>query len=341
MDDSINGSNYGILNWDSPTSSPDVSLASTSLITSCSWQTLSTLSSDHLPILIRLQMKTTSTPGLRRTYVNLKKANWDRYRQEVETALSKRSLPTDCQRDEKIFRTVLLKAASHHIPTGRHRLHEEPVPAEILNVMTRRDDLRKRDPTSPELPRLNYDIQNRIYAHRRQKWRDFVETLDQKTDVTKLWRTIKGIDGRAKRVLIVQAASNQQFNTSKLGRHTSSGETRLVTRETKRKSLEMAQTFTTDLVRRAIKSCRNSKAFGPDKLSIFHLKNLGPRAIEYMLLLSTHSHDPCYWGESDVPACGPPASFSVHLASSAVTPAGSVHKSRGDNVVRMWVQLKR
>ena len=69
MDDSISGSNYGILNWDSPTrvppnaepSSPDVSLASTSLITSCSWQTLSMLSSDHLPILIRLQMKTTST----------------------------------------------------------------------------------------------------------------------------------------------------------------------------------------------------------------------------------------------------------------------------------------
>ena len=202
-----NGSNFGILNWDSPTrvppnaepSSPNVSLASTSLITSCSWQTLSTLSSDHLPILIRLQMKTTSTPGLCRTYVNLKNADWDRYRQEVETALSKRSLPTDCQRDEKIFRTVLIKAASHHVPTGRHRLHEEPVSAEILDVMTRRDDLRKRDPTSPELPRLNYDIQNRIYAHKRQKGRDFVETLDQKTDVTKLWRTIKGIDGRTKR----------------------------------------------------------------------------------------------------------------------------------------------
>ena len=148
MADSINGSDYGILNWDSPTrvppnaepSSQDVALASASLITSCSWQTLSTLSSDHLPILIRLQMKTPSNPGLRRAYVNLRKANWDRYRQEVE-ALSKRSLPTDCQRDEKIFRTVLLKAASHHIPTRRHRLHEEHVPAEILDVMNRRDDL--------------------------------------------------------------------------------------------------------------------------------------------------------------------------------------------------------
>ena len=115
-------------------------------------------------------MKTLSNPGLCRTYVNLKKANWDRYRQEVEATLSKRFLPTDCQRDEKTFRTVLPKAASHHIPTGRHRVHEEPVPAEILDVMNRRDVLRKRDPTSPELPRLNKDIQNRICVHKQQKW---------------------------------------------------------------------------------------------------------------------------------------------------------------------------
>ena len=37
-------------------------------------------------------------------------------------------------------------------------------------------------------------------------------------------------------------------------------------------------------------------------------------------------------GLSDVPACGPPAIFSIHMASSAVAPAWSVHKSRGDNV---------
>ena len=153
---------------ESEPSSPDVSLASTSLIASCSWQTLSMLSSGHLPILIRLQMKTTTIPGLRKTYVNLKKANWERYRQEVEGTLSKRSLPTDCQRDEEVFHTVLLKGTSHHTPTGRHRLVEEHVPAEILDVMTRRDDLRIKDQTSSELPRLNYDIQNRIYAYKRQ-----------------------------------------------------------------------------------------------------------------------------------------------------------------------------
>ena len=293
MADSINGSDYGIRNWDSPTrvppnaepSSPDISLASASLITSCSWQTLSTLSSDHLPILIRLQMKTPSNPGLGRTYVNLKKANWDRYRQEVESGLSKRSIRTDSKEMRRSFVPFYSKQ------------------------MNRRDDLRKTDPTSPELPRLNKAIQNRICVHKRKKWSDFVETMDQKTDVTKLWRTIKGIDGRAKREAENEAITfngisfssskqlatkfNQQFNTSKLGRHTSSRETRVVTRETKRKPLEMVRTFTTDLVMNAIKSCRNSKAFGPDKLSIFHLKHLGPRAIEYITTLFNLSATTC------------------------------------------------
>ena len=155
--------------------------------------------------------------------------------------------------------------------------------------------------------RLNNDIQNRIYAHKRQT--DFVETLDQKTDVTKLWITIKGIDGRAKgeaenEAITINGISfssskqlatkfNQQLNTSKLGRHTSSSETRLSTRETKRISLKIAQTFTTDLVKRAIKSCRNSKAFGPDKLSIFFLNNLGPRDIEYITALFNLSVTTC------------------------------------------------
>ena len=86
---------------------------------------------------------------------------------------------------------------------------------------------------------------------------------------------------------------NQQFNTSKLGSHTFSRETRVVTRDTKRKPLERARKFTADLVKEAIKSCRNNKAFVPNKLSIFHLKHLGPRAIEYITLLFKLSVTTC------------------------------------------------
>ena len=142
--------------------------------------------------------------------------------------------------------------------------------------------------------------------------------MDHKTDLTKMWRIIKGFDGRAKRTAENKAVTfniiafssakqlavkfNKQFNTSKLGSH-SSRETRLVTRETKRKPMEMAETFTADKVTRAIKSCINSKAFGPDKLSIFHLKNLGPRAIKYITVLFNLS----------VPNCQRPAIWKSSL----------------------------
>ena len=46
-------------------------------------------------------------------------------------------------------------------------------------------------------------------------------------------------------------------------------------------------------VMKAIKNCKNSKAFAPDKLSIFHLKHLGPRAIEYITALFNLSATTC------------------------------------------------
>ena len=54
-----------------------------------------------------------------------------------------------------------------------------------------------------------------------------------------------------------------------------------------------AVTFTTDQVIKGISNCSNTKAFGPDKLSIFHLKNLGPKAIEYLTALFNDSVTTC------------------------------------------------
>ena len=79
-------------------------------------------------------------------------ANWNRYSREIEDNLSKRRLPTNCQKEEKILHAIILKEASHHIPSGRHRLNTEPVPTEILEKMRARDDLRPRDSTLPALP---------------------------------------------------------------------------------------------------------------------------------------------------------------------------------------------
>ena len=120
LESMVSGSNFGILNWDSPArlpgnanpSSPDVSLASVSLITYTNWQTKTNLGSDHLPILNSLQMDITITLIQHRTSINMKKANFDRYRREIEYKLNKRRLPTNCQKGERSCVPSFLK--QHH-----------------------------------------------------------------------------------------------------------------------------------------------------------------------------------------------------------------------------------
>ena len=54
-----------------------------------------------------------------------------------------------------------------------------------------------------------------------------------------------------------------------------------------------AVTFSTDQFIKGIINSSNTKAFGPDKLSIFHIKNLGPREIEYLNALFNDSVTSC------------------------------------------------
>ena len=150
-------------------------------------------------------MAPSSTPSLHWNYVNLKKANWERYSKDIEEALSTEPDPTDCQQGEKILRAAILKAASHHIPSGRHKLdNTEDLPADIVDMMSARDDLRSPDPTSPGLSQMNDEISKAKNRHKRDKWKTFVETLDHKSASSKLWRTINTLDGKS-----TQTAENE------------------------------------------------------------------------------------------------------------------------------------
>ena len=121
----------GFTNWDSPTrlqgnanpSSPDVSLASASLITSTNWQTRTHLGSDHLPIIISLQTYVTINPIQHRSSINMKKENWDRYSRNIEDRLNKRRLPTNCQKGEKILRAIIFLKhhTTHPLSPTQHR----------------------------------------------------------------------------------------------------------------------------------------------------------------------------------------------------------------------------
>ena len=116
-------------------------------------------------------------------------------------------------------------------------LYTQQVPAKILAMMEERDDLRKQDPASPRLSTMNDEITKATSDHKRRQWREFVENIAHRTDNTKLWRTIKGIDGKSKQTAenegitftgrshtspkLIANSFKRQFTTSKLGKHSS------------------------------------------------------------------------------------------------------------------------
>ena len=176
-------------------------------------------------------------------------------------------------------------------------------------MMEERDDLCKQNRASPRLSTMNDEISKATSDHKRRQWREFVESIDHRSDSTKLWKTIKGIDSKSKQTTenegitftgrshtspkLIANSFNRQFTTSMLGKHFSSRRTRHVSKDVKWMSLEQAESFTSDQVISAIKSCRSSRAYGPGTLSIFHLQNPGPLATKPLTALYNDSLESC------------------------------------------------
>ena len=113
-------------------------------------------------------------------------------------------------------------------------------------MMEEQDDIRKQDPASSRLSTMNDESTKVTSDHKRRQWREFVESIDHMTDSTKLWRTIKGIDGKSKQTEDNEGITftTNSFTTLKLGKHSS--RTLQVSKDVKRMSLEEAESFTSD-----------------------------------------------------------------------------------------------
>ena len=183
-------------------------------------------------------------------------------------------------RKTTVVLSYTIEAASNDIATGRCKLHTQQVLVEILAMMEEQDDLRQQGPASST---MNDEITKVTSDYKRRQWREFVESMDHGTGSTKLWRTIKGIDGISN-----QTAKNE--GSTFTGRpHTSpkmiaiSLNCQSCASTLHRGGLVRCRGCKADVFRgsriidqvtRAIKTCKSSRARGPDPLSIFHLKKL-------------------------------------------------------------------
>ena len=308
----INSSNHGVLNNDQPTrlpsneggqpTSPDISLASMSLLPYMSWEPKTELGSDHLPLIISCSTTIIPLRSENKVYVNFKKADWQSFTDYTEQRFSTLSPPSNVFKAEKCFRRIIKDASKKFIPQGRIKQIQPELPAEAADLIKQRDNLRADTPDSPQIRDLNRDIEAAIREHKRKKWRDNISKLGSKTDSGKLFKLIKQLNGqpptkdneaikfKGKYVTSARDLANS-FNVqyTSIVRHISNKESRIITRTATRFSLASPLVFSPDQTRKAIKSAKASKAIGPDGMSNIHLKHLGDSAINYLTSIFNRS----------------------------------------------------
>ena len=310
----IKDSSFGVLNTDHPTrlprgdqpSSPEISMASSDLLLDLSWKTEITLGSDHLPMKIELK-RDTEVRAPKRTFVNLSRADWDTFKQETEELFLSEEEPSDTHSGEKVFRKILNTASAHNIPSGRIPKAKPNIPPAASRLIKQRDETRRNNPHSKDIPTLNARIDFLISKQRMEKWKEHVATFDRKTNVTKLWKTIGAITGKKqsappnqgikfneKQIKDASSMSNA-FNIqyARPMNHKTEKDNRKISRNIKKQPLNDAPVITSKQVKTAIQNAKNSKAFGPDNISTTHMKHLGPNAINYLTKIFNLSLSKC------------------------------------------------
>ena len=312
----INQSNYGVLNTEQHTrlpsnqdgqaSSPDISLASSSLLPYTRWEVKTELSSDHLPIIITCTTSIQPQTSENRVFVNFKKADWQSFTESTEIEFAKLAPPLNIYKAEKCFRKIINDASKKYIPKGRIKKIIPELPSEAADLIKQRDDLRQNDPSSEQIKELNKTIETTIRTHKRNKWREHVNNLGPKTDSGKLFKLIKQLNGQPptkenegikfKGRYITSAKQlansfNRQYTS--IVRHVSSRINRSVVKTAKSFPLSTTTAFDVNQTRTAIKKSKMSKAIGPDGMSNLHLKKLGENGLSYLTKMFNISMATC------------------------------------------------
>ena len=204
----IMNSDHHTLNTDTPTrvpannnqqpTSPDITTVTAELHRRCKWETITALTSDHLPI--RTTINTKSNFRIvqhRHTYTNYNKADWSKFTEEIELNLHNIPDPTNVHAANRIITNLIKSADKHCIPKGKIKNQHKLLPEEIRAKIDIRDQMRTDDATDPRLDELNNEITTDIGNHKALLWRNHIEDdWDHRTNQHVLWKTMNGLSNK-------------------------------------------------------------------------------------------------------------------------------------------------
>ena len=292
--------------------SPDISLAAPEIALRSTWTTTQALTSDHVPIIITYALNTLYTPSLRRTYTNYKRADWDKFTNKIEEELQHKSIEDFANIDAAttFFNRTITNNSKKYIPAGHRQRFNPTFSADIKRNIQTRNQLREQTPTPNTLDQintLNTEINEGIKREQHNKWSNYLNTVNFRSNPAKVWKLVKGLDNKYNCTTKTHEAIMKN-NTEDIPDTKKQAEI-LITHYAKMSSLpnraedrrrlrefhaqnidhNITTQFTPVMTWRTIKSTKNSSSTGPDNISYIHLKHLGPHAIRLLTEIFNHS----------------------------------------------------
>ena len=299
-------------------STPDISLVHSSLTGKFDWQTMEDLGSDHKPIVITYEEMNAipDVQGKPKYKWNFKKADWNAFTEEVEKNIPKNYSKKSTNKMEKILRKIITKAANIHVKKKKINNKTNPsLSPEITEAIKKRNQLRKSVASNrKEWREACNNVRDMVRENRKEKWKEYVESLDMSANPTQIWRTIHSLDGKypakcKNEVLTVNGvALIDDKDKANAFAKTYKEFSRLPTRKSDRKLRrnvrkrmkarpgvmeESEQDITMEELNRVINEAGRNKAAGEDDIPYELIKNLGVKARTMILYI----FNKCWNGE--------------------------------------------
>jgi len=179
----------------------DLSIITPTLFNNLKWHVLADLcSSDHYPIVITFLTNQFTKKKMRRW--KIKQADWTNFQDDIDDSILQKN-PSSIQEMTKI----IVRAATKFIPKTGDKLKRPQVPwwsPEIKDwIRKRRKAERKYKKTKSNedlgaFRMLRAKVKYLIKKAKREKWREYVDTITTQTNPSSVWNKIGNISGKRK-----------------------------------------------------------------------------------------------------------------------------------------------
>ena len=289
---------------------PDHTLISADIRDQCHWEILEDLGSDHLPILISIDIEKGKPQPRRLTGWNYSKANWKEYRARSDSLLATIDFKADIDTQDKHFCHSLLQAANYSIPKGNRAKYKifwnEELETAVNNRKKAWKAVYKNKNASPEdktfYNKCSAKVKLISKASKKKHWEKTTSSLDLRKDGNKAWKLVDRLSGKSKRTNPVPLetesgvastdarkaeAHNSFFTSIKSTQRPNLDKCfKKLTRKMEKRSGPLmsifTQRFTLNELTNSLKKCKLKKAPGPDEISnemLVQLSKSGKRVL--------------------------------------------------------------